>query len=151
MEEHYVIIKEPDDIYMTFVTPDSVKARCITDEIIAFLIDSNSEISLKAILCDGTPVNTGRVGGVLRLTELYLERPIQQLICVLQANELPFRDIFKAIDRETLGPKTFKGTIGNKIEGAIKLKITDFEFVSSNLEKIPKISLNKSEQIKKFV
>ena len=35
---------------------------------------------------------------------------------LLHANELPFRHIFEATDGQTSGPKSFKGTIENKIE-----------------------------------
>lgn len=50
MEEHYAYVKEPDDIYVTQVTPDFGKSRCVTDEIITFLINSDSKISFKLFL-----------------------------------------------------------------------------------------------------
>ena len=84
-EEHYVLVKEPGDIYLTHVTPDNGTALYISEEITTFLIDSDSIDSLKALLCDGAPVNTGKMGGVPKLIEIHLERPIQWLICLLQA------------------------------------------------------------------
>ena len=82
-----------------------------------------------------TPVNTGRVGGVVRLIEIYLEGLIQWLICRLHVNELPFKHKFEANDGETSAQKIFKVTIGNKIENVSKL--VDFELTNGNLEKIP--------------
>ena len=40
-EEHYVIVKEPGDVYMDHVTPDNGTAHCISEEIITFLGDSD--------------------------------------------------------------------------------------------------------------
>lgn len=137
-EEHYVLVKEPFDIYMTHVTPDNGRARSIADEIITFIIDSNSNDSIKALLCDGTPVNTGRVAGVIKLTETYLEKPLQWLICLLHANELPFRHVFLSIDGKTSGPKTSEGVIGRKIqEDLTKLEIVQFVPVSGNVPEVP--------------
>jgi len=46
--------------------------------------------------CDGTNVNTGAVGGVIRLLEEHLNRPLQWLVCMMHANELPLLTIFTA-------------------------------------------------------
>lgn len=137
-EEHYVLVKEPGDTYITHVTPDNGRARSIADEVITFLKDSNSKDSIKAILCDGTPVNTGRVGGVLKLIEIYLDRPLQWLICLLHANELPFRHVFQSIDGKTTGPKSSEGAIGRKIqEDLTKSEIVQFVPVPCSLLEIP--------------
>ena len=53
-------IKEPFDVYMTPVTPDNGSARSIAVEILTFITDSNSKDTIKAHLCNGTPINPGR-------------------------------------------------------------------------------------------
>ena len=57
-----------------------------------------------AIGCDGTNVNSGVKGGVIRLLELELGRPLQWLICLLHANELPLRHLLQKLDGVTHGP-----------------------------------------------
>src|SRR5215469_12117780 len=137
-EEHYVLVKEPGDIYVTHVTPDNGTARCISEDIITYLIDSGSIDSLKALLCDGAPVNTGKMGGVLRFIEIHLQRPIQWLICLLHANELPFRHVLQKIDGKPTGPQTFQGNIGRAIQKDLtKCSITNFRPVVSKIKHIP--------------
>lgn len=111
MEDPYAIVKEPDNIYTRFLQAPMYYWRNNN-----FLFDSNCEISLEAILCDGAPDNNERVGGGLRLIEIYWERQFQGLIFLFLANELPLRHIFETIGGQTSGPKTFNGTIGNIIE-----------------------------------
>lgn len=48
-----------------------------------------------AIGCDGTSVNTGIKGCLIRVLEEHTKRPLQWLICQLHLNELPLRHIFK--------------------------------------------------------
>lgn len=47
-----------------------------------------------AVGSDRTNTNTGKVGGVIRLLENRLSRPLQWIICLLHANELPLRHFF---------------------------------------------------------
>ena len=134
-EEHVVIVKEPGDVYMDHISPDNGTARCIADELITFLIDSHSRDTLQAILCDGTVVNTGRIGGILKLIEIEIERPLQWLICLLHANELPFRHVFECIDGKTSGPTSFKGMIGKKISKDLtKANIVEFTPVQCDIK-----------------
>ena len=67
-----MFVKEPKDIYITNVTPNDGKARSIADEILTCKIDLNSKDFIKDFLCDGTPVNTGKAGGVIKIIEIYL-------------------------------------------------------------------------------
>ena len=81
----------------------------------------NSEISLVAIGCDGTVVNTARVSGVIRGPELMLDRPLQWSICLLHFNELPFRRLFRLYDGQTSGPDSYTGEIGRAITSDVCL------------------------------
>ena len=46
----------------------------------------------------GCNSNIGETGGVLRLTELSIKRPLQQIVCMLHQTELIFRHIFEELD-----------------------------------------------------
>ena len=72
--------------------------------------------TLMGVVCDGTAVNTGRVGGVIKRIEMFLERPVQWSICLLHLNELPFRHLFDDIDGKSSGPSTSTGEIGSQIK-----------------------------------
>lgn len=41
-QEHYVIVKESSDEYLDHLPPNNGTARCIAEEIITILIDSDS-------------------------------------------------------------------------------------------------------------
>ena len=70
------------------MTPDGSTARHIKNSIACFITNSNIDVKhFVAIGCDGTNVNTGRVGGVVTLLEKEYGKPLQWLICMLHANE----------------------------------------------------------------
>ena len=63
--------------------------------------------NLVTIGCDGTNVNTGALGGVIRLLELKLGRALQWFVCTLhcnETNELPLRHLIQHLDGGTQGP-----------------------------------------------
>src|SRR6201990_2551956 len=94
-EEHYVLVSFPDACYIDHVSPNS----------------GRSTETLRAVICDGTPVNTGNKNGIITLLELHLKRPLQWLICMLHFNELPLRKLFSVVDGKTTGPSSHEGPI----------------------------------------
>ena len=63
MEEHYVLVQEPDCKYLGHITPKSSSAADISSGIIEFL--KSSEVDMKKLAevgCDGTVVNSGYKG-----------------------------------------------------------------------------------------
>ena len=59
-------------------------------------VDQNAINMIKAVGhvgCDGTAVNTGIRGGIIRLLEVALNRPLQWFVCQPHANELPLKCI----------------------------------------------------------
>ena len=109
---------------------------------ITFLTDTKSNNSLKAILCDGTPVNTGRVGGVIKLLESNLGRPLHWFICLLHLNELILRHAFHFIDGKSSGPDSFTGSMGKHIKNLEFSDIIDYEIVPGCVDIIPDYSVN---------
>ena len=81
---------------------------------------------MKVLGCDGTVVNTGTHGGVLRLIETKLGRPLSWFVCQLHANELPLRHLCGALIGKTMGPKGFAGEIGSRLNVCEKLPVVAF-------------------------
>ena len=111
-EEHYVLVEQPGDRYIGHVSPNSGSARNIFEAI------TDSGIALNSITvvgCDGTNVNTGRNGGVIRLIEQHIGMPVQWVVYMMHINELPLRHLFAEIDGPTSGPNAFKGPIGKRL------------------------------------
>ena len=131
-EEHYVLIKEPNSHYLGHVVPSSGSAKDISSAIMAFLSKMNyKEEDLVAVGCDGTVINTGRKGGVIAMIENNLQRPLQWLICLLHANELPLRHLIQETDGKTSGPSGFHGPIGSKLSNCESKEIVKFSSISS--------------------
>lgn len=137
LEEHISLIKEPDSKFLGYVTPASGTAKCIEEEIFNFFVNADISVNfLIAIGCDGTNVNVGKHGGIIRMLEKRLDRPLQWIICLLHMNELPFRHLFQHIDGSTSGPHTFSGTIGRELENCGKIPITQFQPIPTNLPEL---------------
>lgn len=136
-EEHYVLVEEPGSKYIGHISPTSGSADSISKSILEFLEDDSIDSSnLRAIGCDGTVVNTGQKGGVIRKLEIKLNCPLQWNICQLHGNELPFRHLFQYIDGSTKGPKSFEGPIGKKLEGCVNFPVVKFQSIGSNLPEV---------------
>ena len=82
--------------------------------------------SLMAIGCDGTNVNTGAVGGVIRLLEEELGHALQWFVCLLHCNELPLRHLIQKLDGVTHGPKGYSGVIGKAIQTCEELPVVKY-------------------------
>ena len=78
---------------------------------------------MQATGCEGTAVNTGTNGGIVRLLEIKLGRPLHWFICQLHANELPLRHLIKTLDGKTTGPSGCTGDIGKQLEDCEKYPI----------------------------
>lgn len=142
-EEHIVIVQEPNSLYAGHITPTGGDSKSIKQGIIDFLDKNNIDTdALIVIGCDGTNVNTGAVGGVIRLLEEHLNRPLQWLICMLHANELPLRHLINKVDGVTQGPKGFSGIIGQALMTCELLPVVQFEPII--LENCPNLDVEVS-------
>ena len=133
-EEHITIVREPSRSYIDHLTPDNGTSHCIANEILHLIFETDNSGSLNALLCDATVINTAKFGGVIKLTETELDRPMQWL-CL---NELPFKHLFELIDGKTSGPESFKGEIGKKItEDLTNLAVVPFKKIYGSFHLIP--------------
>lgn len=131
-EEHISNIKTPGSLYIGYVVPASGTSKNIEKAIYSFLATENVSIeSLIAVGCDGT--NTGKVGGMIYLLEHRLSRPLQWIICLLHANELPLRHLFTYLDGPTAGTRSFVGRVGEAIETCETLPLIQFSRIEGEL------------------
>ena len=137
-EEHIKIVREPSSSYIDHLTPDNGTSCCIANEILHLIFETGSSGSLNALLCDATVVNTGKFGGVIKLIETELDRPMHWLVCQLHLNELQFKHVFELIDGKTSGPGSFKGEIGKKITVDLtNLEVVPFKKINGSFHLIP--------------
>ena len=114
--KNITLVREPNSHYLGHLTPASGTAKDIHSSIVKFLLTAEIETDgLVVIGCDGTNVNTGSLGGVIRLTEIQLGRPVHWFICMLHSNELPLRHLIQKLDDGTQGPNVFSGDIGKAL------------------------------------
>lgn len=128
-------MQEPESKYIGHISLTSSSAH-IANEILAYFQNNIDISNLKMIGCDGTAVNTGRKSGVIRILETRLKRPLQWVICLLHANELPFRHLFQQLDGQTTGPKGFSGPIGKQLEKCEDMEIINYKKIESQLPQI---------------
>lgn len=69
-------------------------------------------IKFVAIGCDGTTVNTGLKGGVIRNMVLILRRSLQWFVLPFHIYENPLRHIFEHVEGTTTGSGRFTDEIG---------------------------------------
>lgn len=131
IEEQIVLVSEPGSKYIGHVTPQSGSASDIKQSIVKFLEEKVEFSQLNAIGCDGTVVNSGNKNGAIRMIELYLKRPVQWLICLFHANELPLRHLVQNLDGSTTGPHGYSGTIGKALETCENLPVVSFHPIQS--------------------
>jgi hypothetical protein len=148
VEDHYVLVEEPNSEYFGHITVSNGKAATIATEILSKLEKENIDKTLiDAIGCDGTNVNTGRNNGVVRRLETGLDRPVQWLVCLLHMNELPLRHLLEHLDGVTTGPNSFTGPIGQKLSVAEQFKVCKFSRVESNIpSNLRDLELSKDQQ-----
>ena len=87
-EKHVAIVVEPVSVYISNITVTSGSAAVIAETLCAELRDTGYDLaSMLALGCDGTVVNTGHIGGVIRLIELKLSR---HLLITNEASKVPY-------------------------------------------------------------
>ena len=94
LEEHYVIIGESGEFYLSHTTPNSGKGIDIAASIHEEIKDTPLEDNLRIIGSDETPIMTDEYIGAIRKLEELLGRPLQWCICLLHCVELPLRHFF---------------------------------------------------------
>ena len=129
VDDHYVVLTEPGNDYLTYVTPKTGHGKVVARAIYDFLVEQElTNQPLYVAGCDGCRVNTGPNGDVIHHLEMLLNRPLHYSICQLHGNELPFRAIFYYCDGKPSGPENWRGVIGQQIKEPVSdLPVIDFQ------------------------
>ena len=119
IEEHYVIVGEPGELYLTHFSVEDGKGVTVGKAIYKELENTDLQNSLSIVGSDGTAIMTGKHHGSMATLEQFLQIPLQWVICLLHTNKLPFRHVFKDLDGVSLSPDSFSGPIGKKLNGLV--------------------------------
>jgi hypothetical protein len=149
VEEHIVLIKEPGSEYLGHVTPTSGTSLNLFQSIDTFLSkNSISTEQLVAIGCDGTNVNTGHQGGVIRRFEVTYNKPLHWFVCLLHMNELPLRHLLIHLDGVTQGPNSFSGPIGKSLKSCSS-PVVQFQPIQGHV--LPDVDANDLSDDQKYL
>ena len=118
LEDHYTLIGEPGEYYLTHFSPEDDKGRTIA-QIFNTIVDTELHNKLAVVGTDGTASMTGKYNGCIRSLEKLLNKPLQWVICLLHTNELPLRHVFTMLDDTTKSPDSFSGPIGKSLTGDV--------------------------------
>lgn len=126
-ESHLVVVREPHSSLLGYVNLDGKgeSAKAKRDALIEFFETKGLSLDeLFGICSDGEVTNTGTSGGILRLFEEHLNRPIHWFICLLHFNELPFRHLYDALEKSvTTGPRTATGVLAKQMDVCNTLQV----------------------------
>ena len=140
LEEHYTVVGEPGSYFLTHFSREYGKGRTTAQKLFDSIRGTELEDRLAIVGTDGTACMTGKYNGCIRHLEELLHRPLQWIVCLLHANELPLRHVFATLDGFTSGPNTFAGPIGKCLHGpASTWSVGQFEQIamSTSFPKLP--------------
>ena len=95
-------------------------------------LDIDLKDSLVAIGADGCALNTGKFGGIIRLLEMDLQKPLQPIICLFHLNELPLKALMRTFVGKSLSSKSYEGPLGRAIlrDDLSTLPVADYKPIS---------------------
>lgn len=149
-EEHYVLISEPNSIYLGHVSPKSSKGKDISECILSKMEEVGIKSAVRVVGCDSTNVNTGVKGGVIQYMENALGHSLLWCICLLHTNELPLRHLFQTLDGPTTGDKTFSGCIGRLLHSCEQMPVVHFNPIADG-EDLPGIPFENLSRDQKYL
>ena len=132
IEEHCVIVGEPNGFYLSHVMPEDENGYKIATLVYSTIKDTALEQKLKIVGSNGTAVMTGKSKGFIASLETLVGRPLQWVMRLLHLNELPLRHVFQNLEGVTSGSDSFSGPIGRQLNGVV----SGWKVVSSNLSQI---------------
>jgi hypothetical protein len=141
VEDHYVLVGEPETVYLRHITLERGTGTAIADGLHAAVDEMGILDKIRAVGADSTAVNTGPRGGAIHLLECRLGRPLQWIVCYLHLNELPLRHLCKELIGPTEGPTQWKGPIGKALTNCETLSNAEFESISGG-DPLPDIDHN---------
>lgn len=152
IEEHIVLLAEPESNYSGHTTSSSGTRNNITKSIIDFLIDNDKTksdtLKLITIGCDGTNINTGRNNRVIPLLEKLVGYKLHWFVCLLHTNELPLRKLFQIVGGKSSRLNQYSGSIGKAFKSCELLSVVSYIPILTSL---PEIDLNNLSTDQKYL
>ena len=128
IEDYYVMLKEPESVFLGHKVPFSGHGISIGLELYRFLKSKGWHGDIFVVGADGCNVNVGKDEGALPYLEKLIGWPLHWFICQLHGNELPFRALVRFLDGGTSGPLSLKGEVGVTLNDDLTmLKIVRFQ------------------------
>ena len=115
IQDHYVILEEPNSVYLGHVVPYSGHGICIAVALSRFAKAHGWDPHITVVGADGTKTNVGSNNRAIPYFKKLLGHSLHWNICSLHANKLPFQALFAHYDGKTAGPTSFKGPIGKEL------------------------------------
>ena len=113
MERKIKLLSEQGNNFLGHIAVDTGTSQITTNFIENFLSESNiCTEQIKTVGCDGTVVNTGAKGEIIRKLEEKFGRPLHWFDCRLHANELPLDQQIQKLDGKTTGLRGYTRNIG---------------------------------------
>lgn len=142
--ENIIMVEQPNDNYLGFVTTAESDAETIFKEMKQFFLSQKIELTeLIAIGSDGAATNVGASNGIIRQFEQYLNLPLHRIICLLHLLELILKAIISLYYGTTKAPNKYTKQINQQLEECEKSDIVQFEPIS--LENMPPVNYGNSE------
>ncbi|KAI2795592.1 hypothetical protein BLOT_016639 [Blomia tropicalis] len=145
-EEHYTLVKQPGDIFVSSVssknqvneilTPARKAVKSIFQEISDLGLEENVRSYLRVNVCDGAPSNTGVKNGIHQAIQEILGRPLHLVVCLFHLNELILKSALKVT--ESIGSSKscdiYRGELGELIssDDLHLMDVVDFKQIHTN-------------------
>ena len=132
-EDHYVLVGEPELVYLDHITLERGTGIEIADGLYKYVKNEMSfGDKLRTIGADSTAVNTGNKNGAIRLLECHLKQALHWFTCSLHVNEFPLRQLCKKLIGPTESSSQWKGALGKSLETceALSLPSKDIQRIS---------------------
>lgn len=134
--ENIVLVEQPNDRYLGFVSTTESDGQNIFNEIKKFLLLHKFDLTeLVAIGSDGAATNVGLYNGVIRKFEEFLKQAVHRIICLLHLLELILKAMINYYYGTTKAPGKYSGNISQQLENCEEMDILPFSPIP--LENMP--------------
>lgn len=128
--ENVVLVEQPDNKYLGFVSTTESDSQTIFKNIVEFFTVNNIDLSeLVALGCDGATTNVGVNNGIIVKFETLLGRALHRIICLIHLLELILKALITASFGPTYAPNKYVDTIYNDLTECEKKNVTKFEAI----------------------
>lgn len=125
--ENIVAIGQPGDNFLGFAACKQRDANAIFNNLQKLFAEKNISLAeMFAIGCDGAAVNVGLNKGVIHRFEVYLQRELHWLVCLLHTHECILGNIIGFIDGKTTGPGSYVGEVMRAAKDCHLRAVTQF-------------------------